>query len=434
MPWKCKQCSTENARNQESCGKCKGLAPKVILFKADREVLSLDESIMLEWEVANSDFVKINGEQVEPKGMWKVAVKETSAFTLITQNEIADTEAAFKVELPLPEIEYFKVSEPIIEIGEPSILHWGVKNAAQIFIDRGVGEVSDQSFIEAYFDKPGPVTLRAINASGEVKRSLDLQLPLPVIQSFYAPDPIIHLGEPSVLAWEVSNVSEIFIDQAVGDVSHLNRIEVSPDRTTSYKLTAKNATGAVSQSLELTLLPPKIIHFGADNELSTEGRSVNLLWEVENAYQLSIDHEVGDVTDKSTVKVRPNTTLTTFVLTAIGHSGKAQAAVDVSIFPIPMQENIFVAAPEVSTDIPMEKENFDLSLPNPDKELDMHLSLPSIENSLKDSNGKNIDLEFYKNMKITEDLMELEKPSLRKELNRIYNALFKRKITPKHKR
>lgn len=442
MPWKCKQCSTENARNQTSCSECAGLAPQIHHFVADKELLDLGEPLRLEWEVENADLVEINEEQVEAEGMWKFSVDNTTNFKLVASNEIADVEAEVIIKLPPPEISYFKASETKVQIGEPIILDWEVKNASQVFIDRGVGEVSGQSFTEAYFDRPGPVTLRALNASGEVSKSLELELPLPVIKSFYAHDPIIHLGEPSVLAWEVLNVSEIFIDQEVGDVSHLSRTEVSPDRTTAYTLTAKNAAGEVSQSLELNLLPPQIIHFGADNELATEGRSVNLLWEVKNAYKLTIDQGVGEVTDKKTVKVRPNQTLTTFIMTAVGHSGETQAAVDVSIFPIPMKENIFIAAPEVSTDIPleMEKENFDLNLPEPEKALDlvdMELSVPDlsdIEENIKLSNEGNLDMDFYKNMKITKDLMELEKPSLRKELNRIYNALFKKKKLQKHKR
>ena len=84
MPWKCKQCSTENARNQESCSKCKGLAPKVILFKADREVLSLDESIVLEWEISNADFVEI---QITDNGIGRKKTMEIESEKRNTQKK-----------------------------------------------------------------------------------------------------------------------------------------------------------------------------------------------------------------------------------------------------------------------------------------------------------------------------------------------------------
>ena len=432
MPWKCKQCETSNADKHSACKGCKELAPKIELFEADTKVLSLGQAIRLEWDVLHATQIEIDGEQVEARGMWKLEPKQTTVYTLVASNGIAKRKAEFEVSLAAPEIEYFTVAETNIQIGFASILHWGVKNAAQIFIDRGVGEVSGQSFTEAFFDRAGPLTLRAINPSGEVSKSLDLALPLPEILSFYAPNPVIRLGEGSFVNWEVSNASEVFIDQEVGNVTGENRTELFPDRTTTYTLTAKNHSGEVKKSLDLTLPPPKIIHFGAENELVTEGKFAVLTWNVENAYQLSIDHEVGDVTDKTSVRVKPNETLSTFILTAIGHSGETKAAVDLSIFPIPMKENLFETAPDISTDIPLDNENFNTDLPDATKGVDLQLSFPDLEEQIKSSNGKGIDLEFYQKMELTDNLLELKKPSLRKEIARIY-TVFKHKISPKHK-
>lgn len=434
MPWKCKQCGTSQADTQPQCATCKGLAPKVEVFQTDERVLNLGSPIHLSWIVQHADEVSIDGEKVEASGLWKLMPRETTTYTLVASNEIGEVRATCEVSLPPPEIKYFKVAEKAIQIGRPSILHWEVENAEQVFIDRGVGEVSNQSFTEAYFDRPGPVVLRAVNASGEVTASVVLSLPLPEINAFYASDPIIRLGEPSVLHWDVVNFSEISIDQEIGDVSELTRVEVYPDRTTRYTLCARNVSGEVRKSLELTLPPPKILHFGADSELATEGRSVNLFWQVENAYKITIDHDIGEVTHKSRVRVKPDSTLTTYILTATGHSGEAQAAVDVSIFPIPMEQNGFIPTPEISTDIDLENENFDLSLPPTESELDLNLSLSDIEKNIKKRNGKKIDLEYYKKMEITEDLLELEKPSLRKEIARIYKKVFKPKVNSKHKR
>lgn len=401
----------------------------MIEFEADEATLQLGEGITLSWNVQHATEVFIDDEQVEPYGRWQLFPDRTTTYTLRALNEVAEIEACFTVTLPPPAIHYFTVAETEIHIGRPSILHWGVSNAQQVFIDKGVGEVSGRSFTEAVFDEPGPVTLRAVNASGEVSETLELSLPLPEILDFHASDPIITLGEASVLNWNVQNVREIFIDSGVGDVSGQSRVEVSPDRTTTYTLTARNYSGEVKQSVTLRLLPPKIHFFGADNELATEGRSVHLYWEVENAYQLSIDQGIGDVTQKKGVRVRPSSTLTTFILTATGHSGEARAAVDVSVFPIPMPIGGFAPVPEVSTDIALEKENFDLSLSDHEKDPDLQISLSSIEEDIRkaQADGKKVNLEYYKKMEISEELLNLEKPSLRKEIKRIYRKYFKKK-------
>ena len=175
-----------------------------------------------------------------------------------------------------------------------------------------MGKYPDKHFLEAYFDESGPVCLTAINSSGEISETLEIFLPPPEIHEFSAQTPAIKLNNPSILFWEALNAAQLTLEPEIGDVSSYNRAEVFPDRTTTYTLMASNKSGVAFADFELVLHPPKIIHFSADSELSTEGRSVILYWEVENAYMLMIDREIGDVSNRNEIKVKPKEAITVF--------------------------------------------------------------------------------------------------------------------------
>ena len=70
--------------------------------------------------------------------------------------------------------------------------------------------------------------------------------PPPAINLFSADPDTILPGESSTLTWSVSGAASIEIDQEIGVVAASGSVEVSPENTTTYTLTATNAHG-VSQ-------------------------------------------------------------------------------------------------------------------------------------------------------------------------------------------
>lgn len=437
MPWKCLTCDTLHADSADSCRTCKKLVPSVQYFESDTKLVSYGSSIYLEWSVINATNVWIDSERVEGTGKWKLSPKKTTIYTLKARNEVKEISAKVRVELPQPVIKYFTVAEAEIRLGLPTILYWEVENAEKILIDREVGEVSGQTFLEAYFDRSGPVSLTAINQSGKVSKTLELFLPKPSIQEFAAQSMAIKLRNPSILYWETTNAAQITLEPEIGDVSGYSRAEVFPDRSTTFTLMATNNSGVVYADLELVLHPPKINFFRADNELSTEGRSVVLYWEVENAYMLMIDNEVGDVSERSEIRVKPREAITIYKLTAIGHSGRAETEVQVNIFPIPMKETMLVEAPEINDDFLLDKNELNRSLQEPEPEIISNIPADlekqiRIELKAQAKQKKKLDIDHYKNLELTDDMMHLEKASLRKEVSRIYN-LIKKRISSKTK-
>lgn len=67
---------------------------------------------------------------------------------------------------------------------------------------------------------------------------------LPNIEYFNAnPESIEFEGSFSTLSWSVTNGITVTIDQGIGTVSATDTIEVSPEETTTYTLTAENNDG-----------------------------------------------------------------------------------------------------------------------------------------------------------------------------------------------
>jgi hypothetical protein len=75
----------------------------------------------------------------------------------------------------------------------------------------------------------------------------------PVITSFLADPTVIESGGTSTLTWEVSNATTVTISPGVGSVSLIGTFGVSPEETTTYMLTASNATGNVTANVTVTV-------------------------------------------------------------------------------------------------------------------------------------------------------------------------------------
>lgn len=85
---------------------------------------------------------------------------------------------------------------------------------------------------------------------------------LPTIIHFTAsPDSIeFESGALVILSWNVSHAINVLIDQGIGTVSPIGTIEVSPEETTIYTLTAKSIDGEKTASVTITVNPQAILN------------------------------------------------------------------------------------------------------------------------------------------------------------------------------
>ncbi len=82
--------------------------------------------------------------------------------------------------------------------------------------------------------------------------------PAPVISQFAVEPSTIERGQAATMRWEVTNATEISIDQNIGPVQASGSRQVYPSNTTTYTLTAKGPGGSASRSatVNVTVPPP----------------------------------------------------------------------------------------------------------------------------------------------------------------------------------
>jgi len=74
---------------------------------------------------------------------------------------------------------------------------------------------------------------------------------LPTISSLTADPQTIGSGESSMLSWSVSDATAVSIDHGIGTVGSMGGMSVSPATTTTYTLTATNAAGPSTASIQV---------------------------------------------------------------------------------------------------------------------------------------------------------------------------------------
>jgi Glycoside hydrolase family 44 len=253
-----------------------------------------------------------------------------------------------------PVIATFTAAPATIAQGATSTLAWSVTGAASLAIDQGVGAVTGTSTAV----QPAATTtykLTATNAIGSTSKSVTVTVipPPPAISAFTATPPTIAGGATSTLAWSVSGATSLAIDQAVGDVTSATSTVVQPAKTTTYMLTATNASWILSTYVTVTVsnfsAAPTISAFTATPPSIAPGGSSVLAWSVSGATSISIDQSIGDVTSATSTTVTPAAS-TTYILTATNGSATSTAQVTVTVAgPKPVISSFSAAPASITT-------------------------------------------------------------------------------------
>lgn len=80
--------------------------------------------------------------------------------------------------------------------------------------------------------------------------------PAAVINTFTAEPSTIVRGESSTLRWNVSNATEVTIDNGIGRVPNTGTRQVSPTANTTYRLTAKGPGGDAISAVTVAVTTP----------------------------------------------------------------------------------------------------------------------------------------------------------------------------------
>ena len=110
-----------------------------------------------------------------------------------------------------------------------------------------------------------------------------VEVPVPLdIVSFTSDYDTIHLGDTVTLSWEVAGADEVSIEPDIGSVSQVGIIDITPEETTEYILTATKGSETKHNSTEVTVLEPdsysETLSVVESNTSSIFGDSPPALW------------------------------------------------------------------------------------------------------------------------------------------------------------
>ena len=315
--------------------------PVITTFTSNPASIISEQTSELAWEVTGATSVSIDQGvgSVDLSGKKTVAPTTTTTYTLTAVNDKGSVTSATTITINAmgaPTISKFTITPNVIDAGQPAVLQWDITGATSMSIDQNIGNIASSGTQTVYPSTSTTYKLTATNSAGSSNASAAITVnasSVPVISSFTAGPSAISAGESSTLQWNVTGASSVSIDQGVGTVAASGTQLVSPTTTTTYTLTATNSVGSATASATVALTaptPPVIISFTANPSVITTGQSTTFQWNITGATSLSIDNDIGIVSDTRIPIITPSETKT-YTITATNSAGSIQASTTITV-------------------------------------------------------------------------------------------------------
>ena len=319
----------------------------IVRFDATPSSITAGQSSQLTWVVQGASSVSINNGvgNVAATGSTTVTPSVTTTYTLTAVGPSGNVTATAMVTVgPVvvvpgtPQIIRFEGSPLSIQPGQQSTLSWTTSGATTVSIS-GVGSVTLNGSTTVSPAQTTTYTLSATSSDGKtVTAPVTITVStgtVPQIVVFVVTPSTIDPGSSAKLCWQVTGATSISITPGIG--SNLNANDcatVSPSATTTYTLTAINATGQIQANATLNVGAVRITSFTANPVTSTaSGNPVVLSWTTQNASSVVL---IGSEIGAQTLPVNGSFTVTpitnsVYTLTAYGPGGQTVSGT-ISVF------------------------------------------------------------------------------------------------------
>ncbi len=299
------------------------------------------DTISYQWEQTSGPTVALTG-GTQSRATFTAEINQTYVFRLTVRDEHGASAVA-RATISTQQlgngtpggglrITRFEASPMNIAAGESATLSWITEGADAVNIT-GVGSVEGSGSRSVSPTQTTTYVLTATRGTASVQSTVTVSVgnaAAPRILRFTASESQILPGGQSNLLWEVENATEVTIS-TIGVVNRSGSSAVSPTETTTYVLTARNATGQASaQTVVSVTAPVKILDFKASPTGAAQpGTPITLTWETQGAQQVVITG-IGTVDPSGQMQVTPAASVS-YTLIAYGPVNNASAVVVVQI-------------------------------------------------------------------------------------------------------
>jgi hypothetical protein len=315
---------------------------QILFFTATPPTITAGQSSTLAWNVLNADSITITSiGTVQASASASVSPQQTTTYTLTAKNSTttATATATVTVGSAATKVLFCYATPTNIMAGETATINYGTQNADSVTITPQPGKVPNTSgSVTVTPSQTTTYTVTATGSGGTTTDSCSVTVTiaagtLPRIIQFSAIPGQISSGQSSTLVWAVENATTVSIT-TLGNVSLTGSQAVSPTATTTYVLTATNATGSstANATVNVTVIPgPMITSFTATPPTSpSPGSPVVLSCQATNVASITMAG-ILFLPGTATYKVYP-TVDTTYRCIATGTNGKTVSqTVDVKV-------------------------------------------------------------------------------------------------------
>ena len=237
------------------------------------------------------------------------------------------------------------VAEPAeVRPGESVLLSWDCPAAAKVRLEPGgliLGGKGRVTLRPTY-----TTTYRIFDARGggaelgavEIRIVPGLPLGEPArVCSFDASSKAVLPGEPVVLRWECTGSAKVRLEPGGLELDGKSEVTITPLESTRYILTATNAAGGSSRSLDVAVvkrpeqLPPALVcTFTADKQVVQPGEQVELRWQCQGEARVRLEPGGLELDGQSSVVVVPEAT-TVYTLNVSNAVGGASRSLEVQV-------------------------------------------------------------------------------------------------------
>jgi uncharacterized cupredoxin-like copper-binding protein len=316
---------------------------RILQFSAAPASITAGQSSTLNWVVENATTVTITptlGSVDAHSGSSSVTPAATTTYTLTATGAGGTVNSTVTVTVGTvaagnPQIVRFEANPVTIAPGQQSTLSWTTTGAATVSISPVLGNQPLNGSATVTPAQTTTYTLTATSSDGHVVTApVTVTVApgtIPQIVVFVANPQTISTGQSSKLCWQVIGATSISISPGVG--SNLNANDcatVSPQQTTTYTLTAINATGQIQANTTVNVGQLQILSFTATPAFSpVQGAPVVLAWQTQNATSVIIvgpDLVTSGLPVNGSLSINPMQN-NTYTLTAYGAGGQTTSVV-----------------------------------------------------------------------------------------------------------
>jgi hypothetical protein len=217
-----------------------GQPPTIEYFNCTPHTRILGDNFTLGWSIKNATTVFINNGvgAVGPEGSRSLLANSTTKYTIVATNgnDSASASTTINIVLAPPMIVLFEAVPPNVGVGGQTNLIWNITEGTKkvLLNDKLVNPSGSMA------TTPSGVTkyeLIAENVSGRTTKTVTVGCVSPTIALSASKSEILY-GDTSTLSWEIKNASRASIAQKNIDTEMTGTMDVSPTKTTTYRVTA----------------------------------------------------------------------------------------------------------------------------------------------------------------------------------------------------